>query len=78
MARQTKILSISLPVGLTKAMDILSKQTEQTRSELVRSALHEYIMDTAEDRERFLEAYKTTREEKTISMEALRKKYDLV
>lgn len=78
MSRQTKVLSISLPVGLTKAVDTLSKQTEQTRSELVRSALHDYILDMAEDRERFLEAYQATRGGKTISMDALRKKYDLV
>lgn len=78
MPRQTKVLSISLPTGLTKVMDVLSKQTEQTRSELIRSALHDYILDIAEDRERFLEAYQATRGGKTIFLEALRKKYDLV
>lgn len=59
-------------------MDVLSKQTEQTRSELIRSAVHDYILDMAEDRERFLEAFQATRGGKIISMEALRKKYDLV
>lgn len=78
MSRQTKVLSISLPTGLTKAMNVLSKQTEQTRSELIRSAIHEYILDMAEDRERFLEAYQTTRGGRIISMETLRKKYGLV
>lgn len=78
MSRQTKVLSISLPEGLTKAMDVLSKQTDQTRSELVRSALHDYILDMAEDRERFLVAYQATRGGRTISMEALRRKYGLV
>ena len=77
MARKTKILSISLPEQLTKAMDTLSKETDQTRSELVRNALREYLMDVQDDRKRFLEAYRETRGGKMITMEQLRRKYDL-
>lgn len=77
MSRTSKILSISVPAKLSRAMDKLSKQTAQTRSELVRNAVREYIIDSNEDRERFLEAYKATRGQKTLSLEDLQKKYDL-
>ena len=77
MPRNTNIVSVSLPPNLAEAMDILSKQTDQTRSELVRNALREYITDLEDDRKRFLEAYKITRKEKTISMKMLKKKYNL-
>jgi metal-responsive CopG/Arc/MetJ family transcriptional regulator len=77
MPRQTSVVTVSIPKRLTHAIDSLSKQTEQTRSELVRSALREYVMDMAEDRERFLKAYRATRKQKTITMDAMRKKYDL-
>ena len=78
MSRQTKVISLSFPAGLAKAMDTLSKQTAQTRSELMRSALHDYMLDMAQDRERFLEAYQATRGGTMISMGALRRKYGLV
>ena len=77
MPRKTNVLSISLPNNLTKAVDILSKETDQTRSELIRNALREYVSDMQEDRKRFLEAYKETRKEKTISLESLRIRYKL-
>jgi metal-responsive CopG/Arc/MetJ family transcriptional regulator len=64
MPRKTNILSISLPPAMTKAVDELSKQTDQTRSELIRSALREYILDAREDKKRFLEAYKSVRKSK--------------
>lgn len=72
MARNTAVISLSLPPNLTKAMDALSHQTDQTRSELVRSALREYLLDVQEDRERFLNAYKATRKEKIFTMDQLR------
>jgi len=78
MLRKTNIVSISLPMNLTKAVDTLSKQTNQTRSELVCNALREYLTDLENDRKRFIKVLKSTRNEKTISMDALRKKYNLV
>ena len=51
MPRQTSVLSISLPKSLTKEVDKLSKQTSQTRSELMRSALREYMLNLQEDAE---------------------------
>ena len=77
MTRKTKILSVSLPPTLTKAVDELSKQTDQTRSELMRNALREYLLDVKEDRQRFIEAYKLTRDEKTYNMDELRASCDL-
>ena len=77
MPRTSNVISISLPPNLSKAVDELSKQTDQTRSELMRDALREYIMDLEEDKKRFLKAYKETRGQKTISLKALRKKYKL-
>ncbi len=77
MPRKTNVLSISLPPALTKAVDTLSKRTDQTRSELMRNALREYILDANEDRERFLDAYNSTRKEKTYTMSELRKRCNL-
>lgn len=74
MARISNVISVSLPPHLTEAVDILSKQTSQTRSELMRNALREYILDMEESRKRFIEAYKETRGQKTISLSQLRKK----
>ncbi len=71
------IVSVSLPATLTLTMDKLAKSTDQTRSELVRAALREYIADLNEDRGRFLEAYKATRKEKTFSLSTLKSKYSL-
>ena len=78
MPRATNVLTISLPYQLSHAVDELTRQTEQTRSELVRQALRDYLVDVHEDRQRFLQAYRKTRKEKFISMEAFRKKYGLV
>lgn len=77
MPRKTQILSISLPANMTKAVDTLSRQTDQTRSELIRNALREYLLDMQEDRERFLTAYQSTRNERVYSMQEIREKYDL-
>jgi len=77
MSRKTDILSVSFPHNLTKAIDAISKKTDQTRSELIRSALRDYILDMEGDRQRFVDAYAATRKEKTMSLENLRKKYDL-
>ncbi len=49
MPRQTSVLSISIPQKLTKEIDIISKKTSQTRSELVRNAIREYIQNLQED-----------------------------
>ncbi|KKW32224.1 MAG: Ribbon-helix-helix protein, CopG family [Candidatus Uhrbacteria bacterium GW2011_GWA2_52_8d] len=49
MPRQTTVLSVSLPPKLSKAVDKLSKQTSQTRSELIRNALRDYILNFEED-----------------------------
>ncbi len=54
-------MSVSLPTALTKAINALAVSTHQNRSELVRSALREYIIDATEERERFVKAYKTAR-----------------
>lgn len=78
MQRHTKTLTVSLPPNMTRAVDELSVQTDQTRNELIRNALREYLLDIQEDRKRFLKAYRQTRKEKTITFGALRKKYDLV
>ncbi len=77
MPRKTDILSISLPKSMTKSIDALSAQTEQTRSELMRNALREYLLDVNEDREKFLDAYKNTRKEKTFTMKELRTRCNL-
>ena len=77
MARTSEVLSVSLPTNLTKAVDELARMTDSNRSELVRSALREYITDSSEDRARFVEAYKATRSEKTITLDQLKKKYQL-
>ncbi len=77
MPRQTNIVTISIPKNLTRTMNSLSKQTDQTRSELVRNALRAYFLDMADDRERFLEVYRSTRKQKKMSMADLRKKYGL-
>jgi metal-responsive CopG/Arc/MetJ family transcriptional regulator len=78
MPRYSNVLTVSLPQNMTRAVDALSEQTDQTRSEFIRNVLREYLLDIQEDRERFLKAYKQTRKEKTITMSALKKKYDLV
>lgn len=70
-------MSVSLPRMLTKAIDALATSTQQNRSELVRSALREYIADAGEERERFIRAYKATRKEATVSLARLKKKYAL-
>ena len=49
MPRQTSVLSISIPQKLTKEIDIISKKMSQTRSELVRNAIREYIQNLQED-----------------------------
>ena len=49
MPRQTSVLSISIPQKLTEEIDIISKKTSQTRSELVRNAIREYIQNLQED-----------------------------
>ncbi len=77
MSRKTQILSISLPKGMTQLIDDLSAQMDQTRSELMRNALREYVLDVKEDRKRFLEAYKDTRKQKTYSMKELRSRCNL-
>ncbi len=77
MPRISNVLSISLPPNLTKAVDALSKKTDQTRSELIRNALREYVLDASEDKARFIEAYKATRNEKTKSLAQIRKQYNL-
>ncbi|MFH1631429.1 MAG: ribbon-helix-helix domain-containing protein [bacterium] len=77
MARQTNVLSLSLPANLAQAVDELAHATDQNRSELIRAALRDYVADQSEDRERFIKAYKATRGEPTISMKQLKKKYDL-
>ncbi|GEM_PF-4353316 len=51
MARQTTVLSVSLPQTMTKAIDKISKQTSQTRSELIQNALREYMRNLREDAE---------------------------
>lgn len=78
MARTSHILSISLPPNLSKAVDVLSEKTEQTRSELIRSALREYLLDSTEDTQRFLDAYTATRKEKTTTLAQMRKRYKIV
>ncbi len=70
-------MSVSLPKSLTKAVDTLAASMHQNRSELVRSALREYIVDAQEERERFLKAYKATRKEPVITLARLKKKYAL-
>lgn len=75
MARQAQVLSISLPLNLSKAVDKLARATGQNRSELIRSALREYIADETEDKTRFISAYKATRKEKTMSLKDIKKKY---
>ena len=77
MSRKSHILSISLPDNLTKAVDTITKQTDQSRSELVRNALREYLLNMDDDRARFLEAYRETRKEKLITMDELRTRYQL-
>ena len=76
MPRISNVISISLPPNLTKAVDKLSKQMDQTRSELMRDALREYIADMEESRQRFLDAYKK-RSKKTIPLKTLLKKYNI-
>ena len=61
MSATTTIMSVSIPTALTKAIDALAVSTHQNRSELVRSALREYIVDATAQRERFVKAYKETR-----------------
>ncbi|TAL50164.1 ribbon-helix-helix protein, CopG family [Patescibacteria group bacterium] len=51
MPRQTTILSVSLPQAMTKTINKLSRQTSQTRSELIRNAVREYIVNRQEDAE---------------------------
>lgn len=70
-------MSVSLPTTLTKAIDALAANTHQNRSELVRSALREYIVDAGEERERFVKAYKATRKESSMTLSHLKKKYAL-
>ena len=79
MSNQTvKSFTVSLPVKLTDAVDVLGKKIDQSRSALVSMAVREFLLDVKEDRDRFLEAYKKTRREKVLSLPELRKKYDLV
>lgn len=73
-----KTVTVSLPGKLTHAVDLLSKKTDQSRSELISIAVREFLLDVKEDREHFLEAFKKTRREKVFSMSELRQKYDLV
>lgn len=73
----TKTFTVSLPWKLTNAVDVLSKKTDQSRSEFISIAVREFLLDVQEDREHYLEAFKKTRKEKILSMPQLRKKYDL-
>ncbi len=41
--RATKVVTVSLPPGLLKDMERLTKEEGRTRSELFREALREYI-----------------------------------
>ena len=77
MSRKTQVLTISLPKNLSSAIDELSEQTAQTRSELIRNALREYLFDAEEDRIRFLKAYKATRKEPLKDFDDLIQKYNL-
>ena len=76
MPRTSSIISISLPTKLSRLIDKYAKKNAQTRSELMRDAVREYIADM-EDQKRFEEAYKETRNQKTISLKQVRKKYNL-
>jgi metal-responsive CopG/Arc/MetJ family transcriptional regulator len=73
MKSSTHILSVSIPHGLSKAVDRLAEETAQNRSELIRHALREYIADMEEDRQRFIKAYRASRKERTYSLKEVRK-----
>ena len=62
---------------MPRAMDALAKQTDQNRSELVRRAVREYLMDSEEDRDRFVAAYRSTRKEKVYTHAQLKKQLGL-
>ncbi len=78
MARKTKIVSVSLPEKMAKAIDLLSEEMDQTRSELIRDAVRDYLIDAHRDRERFLEIYAATRGEKMVPLEEFRKECGLI
>ncbi len=77
MSTQATVLSISLPTTMTRAIDRIAKSTDQNRSELVRHALRDYILDLEEDRKRFIEAYQATRHEPLITHAELKKRLRL-
>lgn len=65
-----------MPAKLSRLVDKYAKINSQTRSELMRDALREYIADM-KDQKRFEEAYKETRNQKSVSIKQMRKKYNL-
>ncbi len=67
------IWSISLPKHMSQTVDRLAKLTDQSRSELVRHALREYVADMEGDRQRFVEAYQATRRQKIFTHAQLKK-----
>lgn len=75
--RTTKILSVSVPPRYLQAIESMRKQTDQTKSELVRDALRLYLVEQEEDRRRFLEAYKATRKEPLKDLKRLKKELGL-
>lgn len=57
----TNIISISLPAALAKAMDRLAKGRAETRSEFVRAAIRERILDEQEELAHFNAAMKASK-----------------
>lgn len=77
MARSTKILSVSLPASFLKAVEELAEQTDQTKSELIRNALRAYMAEEEWYRQRFLDAYKETKDEPFYPLDQVKKEFKL-
>jgi metal-responsive CopG/Arc/MetJ family transcriptional regulator len=67
------IISISLPASLAKTMDRMAKECSQTRSEFVRGAIRERILDEQEELARFNHAVKVSKNDKRYSLEEVKK-----
>lgn len=67
------VISISLPPALTKTVDKLAKANHQTRSELIRAALHDYIEEEKAEARYAMEVYRKTRNEKTYTLDQVKK-----
>jgi predicted transcriptional regulator len=44
MARQTKIVNMSIPVKLYRAVEDLAKKRDTTRSDILRESLEQYVV----------------------------------